>query len=260
MTRLLQHTVSPQLKATLSYYAPGSMMPAHRHDHAQLSVLLSGGLREQTEQSAFDIATPGLCFKPQHILHSDQYGAQGTLIFSFSLSPELLTRFDKLTSPRYQWQSRLTAGPRTGQASYLQALYHGQLDTLHDLFWDTLSECGIPQHTVRERQRPDWLVRAKKLLEEAEQPVSLSELATQQGIHPVYFSRAFKQYFHISASAYQQQLQLSKALRSMTQGLPLSDSAFHAGFSDQSHMSRAMTSRLGLSPGKLQKLFHSKTG
>ncbi|MCG7535394.1 helix-turn-helix domain-containing protein [Pseudoalteromonas sp. OOF1S-7] len=260
MTRLLQHTLSPQLKATLSYYAPGSMMPAHRHDHAQLSVLLSGGLREQTEQAAFDIATPGLCFKPRHILHSDQYGAQGALIFSFTLSPELLIQFDKMTAPRYQWQSRLNAGPRARQASYLQALYQGQCDTLNDLFWDTLSECGIPQHTVRERQKPDWLVRAKKLLDEAELPLSLSELATQQGVHPVYFSRAFKKYFHISASAYQQQLQLSKAMRSMTQGVPLSDCAFHAGFSDQSHMNRTMMSRIGLSPGKLQRLFHSKTG
>jgi AraC family transcriptional regulator len=86
-------------------------------------------------------------------------------------------------------------------------------------------------------------------------PVSLSQLAIDLGIHPVHFSRTFKKFYLYSPSEYQQKLLISRALCSLKHGFSLNDCAAEVGYADQSHMTRAFNKHLGLAPNKLRNLF-----
>jgi AraC family transcriptional regulator len=102
----------------------------------------------------------------------------------------------------------------------------------------------------RHLQPPAWLERVRtQLHDQRGVACSLRFLAPQVGVHPVYLARQFRRYYGCALSDYTQALQVQAALAQMSQQhASLSDIALTCGFSDQSHMSRALRQKLDISP------------
>ena len=64
--------------------------------------------------------------------------------------------------------------------------------------------------------------------------------------------RAFTHIYGMAPSDYQRQLRLRSARSLIAQGWPISEAAIHAGFADQSHLSRWFTRCYGVTPGRYQ--------
>jgi AraC-like DNA-binding protein len=92
------------------------------------------------------------------------------------------------------------------------------------------------------------LIRAR-----ATENLSLEEIAREVGLSRFHFLRLFKAFTGLSPHAYLllRRLELVKAL--IEQGYPLVQTAYEAGFADQSHMTRRFKSAYGITPGQYQQ-------
>lgn len=104
---------------------------------------------------------------------------------------------------------------------------------------------------------PSWLGRVRERIHDAPGPLSVSGLASGVGIHRVYLARAFREHCGVSVTAYMRRVRLDRAWRLLAHGpLPLTDVAAAVGFSDQSHMTRALRSAIGATPGAVRRGLH----
>jgi AraC-like DNA-binding protein len=79
--------------------------------------------------------------------------------------------------------------------------------------------------------------------------VTLAELAADAGMSRFQLLRGFASEVGLPPHAYRMQRRVAVARRFIAGGLPLADAAAAAGFADQSHMTRAFVSFLGVTPG-----------
>jgi AraC-like DNA-binding protein len=96
---------------------------------------------------------------------------------------------------------------------------------------------------------PGWLARARELLhEEWRTNVTLSRIASIVGMHPCHLAHVFRQYYGESVGSYLRRLRISWAISQLLLDKPISHIAIEAGFSDQSHFTRACKRHLGVTP------------
>jgi AraC family transcriptional regulator len=104
----------------------------------------------------------------------------------------------------------------------------------------------------RDGTPPRWVVRACERLHEEAAP--LARLAAEQGVHPVYFARAFARWVGCPPSVFRARAQLQRALAQVAAGVPLATAALHGGFADQAHFSRVARQHCGAAPARLRAL------
>jgi AraC-like DNA-binding protein len=94
------------------------------------------------------------------------------------------------------------------------------------------------------------VTRAVKRIDSApETPVSLAELAALAGVSRFQLLRAFSRELGITPHAYLMQRRVLLAQRFLADGETPAQAAIQAGFSDQSHMTRAFVRQVGVTPG-----------
>ncbi|HKR77576.1 MAG TPA: AraC family transcriptional regulator, partial [Rhodanobacter sp.] len=84
-------------------------------------------------------------------------------------------------------------------------------------------------------------------------PVALETLAGQAGASRYRVIRAVSAATGLPPHAYHLQLRLERARELILGGLPIAQAAAATGFADQAHLTRAMRSRAGLTPGMLAR-------
>lgn len=85
--------------------------------------------------------------------------------------------------------------------------------------------------------------------------ISLNDVAAEVGLHPVYFSKIFKDEIGLSYSDYLNQVKIEAAKDYLLNDVPLADVAQLVGFNDQSYFTKIFKKYEGLSPLKWKNLF-----
>ena len=101
-----------------------------------------------------------------------------------------------------------------------------------------------------DKTAPRWLSIAREMLRDSDPTVG--ELAAACGVHPVHFARTFRRFFGCSPGAYVRRARVERAAAMLRGRLSLSDVALRCGFADQSHMTHAFRSILGITPRALR--------
>lgn len=103
-----------------------------------------------------------------------------------------------------------------------------------------------------EGRRPLDRVR-ECLLDQMQNPPSLTELAIQNGLSRFQLVRQFSMAYGLPPFAWLQQHRLRMAHRLISGGVPLSEAAFACGFADQSHLNRHFVRCFGFTPGQWKR-------
>ncbi|MEM7356436.1 MAG: AraC family transcriptional regulator, partial [Acidobacteriota bacterium] len=105
------------------------------------------------------------------------------------------------------------------------------------------------------KQRPSWITEvAEKALDAGEASPTLSQLAEQYNIHPVYLARAFRRHYGTSIGAVRRQARIERAIALLAESTtPLADVVLEAGYADQSHLCRELKRETDWSPGRLRR-------
>ncbi|WP_054111094.1 AraC family transcriptional regulator [Brevundimonas sp. AAP58] len=227
--------------ARLSRYRPGLVQQAHAHDEAHLSLLLSGGFEEQAGRR-HHAAEPGqLGLRPEGLRHAVAFGGTGAVVLTLGVS--------SCDGARGSFAEPAWTPPLPGR--HLRRLVPLILEGGEDApeaIWDVLALIDLRA----ESPRPDpWLADVRDQLRACPGPTRVSDLALRAGRHRVHLGRAFLTAYGETPSEFRRRAMLDRALGLMASGQPLAAAAIDAGFSDQSHFSRACRDLYNLPPGRL---------
>ncbi len=240
----------------LVYYPPGVRMKMHRHEVAQLSVLLSGQVRETTRHGDFDSRAMLMEFKPVNFSHANEFGPDGALLLSININPDTFCLREHFHTQ--EW--RLSPGADVRRewallARNIAASSNTNKDEMETITADLLVALIQSEDTPDASARPGWLGRAYDAIIETDE--SIETIARDAGVHRVHLSRSFRRFFGCSIVERRRQARLSLAIRHLTQhGALASAASYAAGFADQSHLTRTMQQQTGLTPTVLRNLFH----
>jgi AraC-like DNA-binding protein len=100
---------------------------------------------------------------------------------------------------------------------------------------------------------------ARELLDDdASGPIGAAMLEAETGIDRYALARGFRARFGTSPHRYLIGRRLERVKAEIARSCPLAESAYAAGFADQSHMTRHFKARFGLTPGRYATLVRSK--
>lgn len=172
----------------------------------------------------------------------------------------LLLQPDDLDVPKLDKARFLDADPWIASlvARIGESIQNGSVTSLR---LDTLATELIAQVLRRVDGRssaaPGWLARVPELVNDADMPLSVSAIAAEVGVHRVHLARMFRDHYGLSVTEYAQRVRLERARHLLTRGrAPLAEVAALAGFSDQSHMTRAVRSAFHTTPGAMRGALH----
>ncbi|MBX2814853.1 MAG: helix-turn-helix transcriptional regulator [Saprospiraceae bacterium] len=107
---------------------------------------------------------------------------------------------------------------------------------------------------VEEVRAPKWIAQLKELLHHDPSDLSLRYLSEQLGVHPVHISRSVPKYLGASLGEYLRKMKLSRAIPLLFDSdKSLTQIAYQAGFSDQSHFNLVFKSHFGINPSTFRR-------
>ncbi len=255
-----QRSVSGFL-VTDSLYPPSLTIERHDHELASLCIVLAGGYDESLGSGARR-ADPGtVIVHPEGEHHANRHDRIVSRVLNIEVDRQ---RMDAL-SPA----TRLFDDSWHGKDEGLTLLAFRIVRDLGDAdAVSSLSIEGAVLELMAEAGRarlPDaggsrWLKRVRDFLEQhAFENPTMADLAGIAGVHPVHLARAFRKAFGCSVGGYVRRLHVARAMILLRDdSLSLSSVAQQAGFTDQSHMTRAVRAEAGLPPGRWRREIGSR--
>jgi AraC-like DNA-binding protein len=213
-----------------------AQIAAHRHQHAYVALVLSGGYLESGPDGAWQCAAGELVVHPPYHLHANCMGNSGARVLNLELPLHIQTKLDRSSYGVY-------AVPDPGRLERLS-----RRDPLAAL---------AEVEDVKQRKPRDisslWLdALAEAFLQTPERRVA--SLARDSRYSAEHLSRAFRKRFGIAPVVLRREQRLRRALRLLGDSqLNLCDVAAECGYADQPHMSRELKQMTGLTPQRLRQ-------
>jgi AraC family transcriptional regulator len=232
----------------------------HGHEAAFVTLMLDGQYRERAAQRTFEFDRFTALYHPPDLDHQDFIGAPGVRLLLFEFRPDLL---EGAGLKRGDVRSvRDLSGSLT--AWELLSLYRdaGDGDALEfeSRAMELIGRLAPVARNIPRDLRS--LERAREHLRATfRQPVTLRQVASAAGVHPVYLGQAFHREFGETIGGHVARLRVRAAAQQLTTtDAPLAAIAFEHGFCDQSHFHRVFRKLSGFTPAEFRQSFsaHSR--
>jgi AraC family transcriptional regulator len=240
---------------TRTSYQPGEPLDTsfHAHVNPHLTLLLQGGTLEKRQRGQYERRTGDAVFfhageghqNSRTLLPSKninlEFGAD--FLHAYGISEAAMGEALKRSPDTPFLPLRVYTELQAGDACSAESIAMLVLNVLGP------ASCG-------HRARPPWVRQVEEMLGDCwNQPVSLPELATAAGVHPVTLSKCFPRYFGSTLGQYLRKLRISRAL-ALIQNTPLSltQVAYECGFYDQIHFTRTFRQCTGMLPKAFKKM------
>lgn len=232
-----------------SSYARGLRLDAHRHDIANVSLVVAGSLEEESERGVV-VAGPGaVVFKPRGATHANRVGPSGATVFALRLDPTWSVVTVRLRN--YLWCSRDAA---LSVMLRLYALSRGRGVDADQVRGGLAAACEGGS-TIGFEGGPAWLAEAQRRIHSDDRPNRVQQLARSLDTHPVYLARAFRRYLGTSPREYVRRQRITSAAhRLMSTDQTPCQIAVETGFADQAHFCRCFRALVGVTPGAYRRL------
>lgn len=262
MARLLEHgsffgitTSSCRVAGvtlTEGRYPPRARIPPHAHRSPYICLVLGGTFEETTFNGAESCMAGMVVYHPSQEEHADCMGTGGARCFNLELGPSLT---DRLEQDRRLPRKRTALGPGRATALGVALRLRGGVQAgltrlvVEETVLELLAELwGWARPGFGDARRPRWLGGALERLAGTDPP-TIAELAADAGVHPVYFTRAFRSAVRVSPSRFVVETRLERASALLvSSGATLSTIAHEVGYSDHSHFCRQFRRRFGITP------------
>ena len=121
-----------------------------------------------------------------------------------------------------------------------------------ELFTEIMRRARTPSRSV-----PTWLREVRdRILDSADQPLRVKQLARVLDVHPVYLSQAFRVSYGESLSQFVRRTRVERAANSLKEtDKSMVQIAFESGFCDQSHFCRVFRDATGFTPREFRRMF-----
>jgi AraC family transcriptional regulator len=249
-------SIDSGFRFTTTRYRPDSSLRQHEHASTSVTFVRHGFYRETFEQRERWCEPSMLIVHPADERHANVHGPSGVQLLNIELDPTrakilndiapvLREPFEHRSNDYSRYADAIEAELQRDDAASSLALEGLALEALFAAFTDRVAD-----------ERGDkWLGRVVDALHETtEERVSMDDLATVAGVHPVHVARGFRKRFGCTVASYMRVVRVRRACEALTlTDAALSEVAQSAGFSDQSHFTRVFRSAMGMSPGSYRR-------
>lgn len=234
-------------------------LPEHSHELPFFGLLLNGYYGERYGREQKQFAPLSLMFRPAGIPHQDEIAPGGLRFFHLELHATWKTRLAECSGDLSRAKEDAQGGPMFWLAMRLfrESLAAESVDEFS--VTALLAELvGQAARLVAEEKKeaPAWLGRVlAKLREEHCRTLTLEELSTEAGVHPVHLSRVFRRFQREGIAEYTHRLRARTAATLLRNPeTPLAEIGFACGFADQSHFTRSFRRITGHTPHAFRAL------
>jgi AraC family transcriptional regulator len=242
---------------TQNAYDARSKLPFHAHENSYFCFVLQGIYTEQYGNQEVVCRSSALTFRATGQTHKALIHGLDTQVFVLEISPQWIERL-RADSLILGSASEFCGGASSRLCARLYREFH-KTDSaaklaIEGLALELLAEAAR-QPSTGLRTTPPWLRRAREMIvEHFPETLTLTQIATEVGVHPVYLATAFRQKFGVTVGEFVRRLRIEHACAELVKGdLPLVSIAMQAGFVDQSHFSKAFKLYMGTTPSNYRK-------
>ncbi len=218
----------------------------HYHEKFHLSSILIGGNCESRKKGDIQVKPGKIMTYREGEVHRNRNTVFPSKNLNVEISPKFFNDEIKLSNLYLDNHCSLS----------LLKVYHELL--LNDAYssqsvQQLLESCFYKDVLLK---NPDWINTLKTLLHDRWQEfVSLDELSSELGLHPVTISKTFSKHANCTLADYMRKLKVERAINMILNSTDsLTEIAYQCGFSDQSHMTRLFKHYIGFNPKKLRKI------
>jgi AraC family transcriptional regulator len=227
-------------------------VPRHTHEDAHFLLIIDGLYITSARNVSQRCSSRTLIFNPSGTTHRDRFQTRGARFLTVSINSDALTRpagsADLIDHP---------VGFFGGEVSWLGLKLYKEFrkpDEMSAVVMEGLA-LELLGRALRSCRKPDassprTLKLARQLMHDRfSEPLTVGEIASSVGSHPVYLVRAFREHYGLTVGEYLRKLRVEFACRQIsgTEAL-LSRIAADAGFYDQSHFTRTFKRLTGMTP------------
>lgn len=238
-------------------YPAGSAMAPHCHEEPSLIVVVRGSYLERMRGVEVEHFPCRMLAYPARAMHSQRFGASGARKIVFTPEP---------SSIEYLSEHGVSLDvARHVDAPAISQLAHRVMSELRtDDPFTALTLEGIVLELVAAFARSDrcsgpatppaWVRAARDAIcESLDERMSLADIATAVGRHPVHLAREFRRYYGATIGAYRRQQRLQCAEQMLRKNVGLTEVALTCGFASHSHLCRAFKAAYGVAPSQFRK-------
>jgi len=238
-----------------SSYGAGTGLPKHSHARAHLCLVVSGEYRETLGGSTEARGPMTLIYYPPECPHAEEHAEPGR---------HFLVEWDDAWLRRLELERSVPGSAAAvdrpsavlGALRAFRLLRAGDGVTEFELEESLVSTLGelADEHGRSHQRAPVWLANViDRLSDPFDERRGLFDLAEQVKVHPSHLARTFRRFTGCTLGQMRRRFQTREACRRLAEG---SDALCHiavdAGFSDQSHMTRALREATGFTPRGLR--------
>ena len=233
-------------------YCPGAKIPEHSHEEGYFCLVRSGSYTEAYGRRRRTCGPFTVAFHPPGEQHSEKFDDHEVRSFNIEITRAWLARMREY-SVKLDRAVEFHGGPGAALSLKLynefQSTDYASRLAIEGLILEIVAQACRQADRCKSLE-PVWLGRVREILHERfAEALTLSEIAELVDIHPIYMATRFKAHFHCTIGEYVRHLRVEYACKELSQSArPLADIAATAGFSDQSHFSRVLKEKLGITP------------
>ncbi len=235
----------------ITRYSGGESVPVHAHRLPYVCFVVQGAYRERSGNADVGCDTGTVVVHAGGTRHSDLFDPVGGICLNVSWDGDggaaLLRRAGRAL-PSGSWCSAriLDLGNELADAALSRSLPR---EAAVEKKMGELVEAVVDESArTTGEEEPAWLPRVEARLDEAS---TVRELARLAGVHRTTLLRGFWRHRGASVRGSIRSRRLDRAVDALLHSdEPLADIAFRCGFTDQSHLCRALRSAMGTSPGR----------
>src|SRR3954449_4896341 len=238
-------------------FPPGLVLPRHEHPHATVAVIVRGGFAGDYHAGSHECDEATAVCEPEGAAHANRFGARPTRVVTISASHASardLPREVRSVFGRPSLRRSAATHALAGRLDF-ELRHHDAMTALavEGLALEALA--GLARDNIADRVERDHVAAALSVLHDRfAEPLSMSEIAAEVGVHPVHLTRLFRQSMHTTPGAYQRRLRVEWVARQLrTTDVPIAALADQAGFTDQSHLGRVFRAMTGTTPAAYRR-------
>jgi len=241
-------------------YSAKTIVPRHSHANAVFGIGLTGMCSEVFAGKVRQYEAATVVFLPAGQCHSLDFPFAETRAFSINLATCWIDR-----AREFSLQLDHSVHAHGGLLSGLMMkIYHEfrHLDSaspvaIQGLAMEMLAAVSRNNSNLSVRRPQRWLACAEEFLRENfTEHLTLAQVASAAGVHPVYLAREFRRFHGCTIGEYIRRLRIERARRQLSSSdESLATIAAGSGFSDQSHFSRTVKRLMGMTPAHYRAYF-----
>lgn len=245
----------PGFTLTRGVHGPRATIPRHHHELPTLCYVVRGGFTEYSRGHATTCIPNSLKLTPAGEEHWNRFESVPTYGLLVEVEPsrfEEIRPIANLLGQRVQFRGGAASEVARRLVHELGEGDDAALVAAEGLLLELLASLARSDATSTGRAHPRWLTQAMDIVyERFTGHISLSELASLVGVHPVTLARWFRRRYGCSVGDQIRRLRVEKAAHELVHtDRGLGEIGLSAGFADQSHFSNVFRREMLTTPGR----------